>query len=85
MTSIVGNFDRKALAYPWANPDPRVDALQRELEAMIQAETKKARGRWQVFAEAVKLTDKSLGRVASEFGPLPDRATIPYLTEPWYC
>ena len=33
----------------------------------------------------VKLTDKSLGRVASEFGPLPDRATIPYLTEPWYC
>jgi radical SAM superfamily enzyme YgiQ (UPF0313 family) len=85
MAAIVADFDRKALAYPWKNPDPRVDALQTTLESMIQAGTKSGSGRQQIFAEAVKLADQAMGRAISNFEPLPDRATIPYLTEPWYC
>jgi radical SAM superfamily enzyme YgiQ (UPF0313 family) len=85
MANIVGDLDRKALAYRWANRDPRVDLLQGELEAMIQAETKKGQGRKPIFAEAVRRADESLGRVDPPSVTLPDRATIPYLTEPWYC
>jgi hypothetical protein len=85
MATLVGDFDRKALAYPWTNPDPRVDALQAWLESMIQAETKIGRGRQQIFAEAIQLADRAMGRAISDLEPLPDRVTIPYLTEPWYC
>jgi radical SAM superfamily enzyme YgiQ (UPF0313 family) len=83
--SVIREFDREALAYPWANPDPRVDELQRELETAIEGAMKAGVPRQRIFAEASSITDDKLGRVASEFGPLPDRATIPYLTEPWYC
>lgn len=82
---IVGGFDREALAYPWRNADPRVDDLQRDLEAMIQRATKANASRHAIFAEACRLTDEKLGRIPSQVEPLPDRATIPYLTEPWYC
>ncbi len=81
----IGGFDREALAYPWRNPDPRVDDLQRELEAMIQRATKSNLSRRQIFAEVCRLTDGKLGRTPSQIEILPDRATIPYLTEPWYC
>jgi hypothetical protein len=83
--SVVGEFDREALAYPWGNQDRRVDELQRELETAIQEAMKVGVPRQKVFAEVSRLTDEKFGRVASEFGPFPDRATIPYLTEPWYC
>lgn len=82
---MIGDFDREALAYPWRNPDFRVDNLQRELEAMIQRATKTGSSRREIFAEACRITDEKLGRVPSQIESLPDRATIPYLTEPWYC
>jgi hypothetical protein len=85
IATIVGDFDRKALAYPWKNPDPCVDPLQSRLESMIQAETKIGHARQQIFAEAIRLADQAMGRATPDFEPLPDRATIPYLTEPWYC
>ena len=82
---VIGDFDREALAYPWRNPDSRVDDLQRELEAMIQLATKANGSRHAIYAEVCRLTDEKLGCVPSQIETLPDRATIPYLTEPWYC
>jgi radical SAM superfamily enzyme YgiQ (UPF0313 family) len=83
--NTVGEFDREALAYPWANPDQRADELQRELETAIQGAMKVGVPRAKIFEQVLRLTDEKLGRISSAFGPFPDRATIPYLTEPWYC
>jgi radical SAM superfamily enzyme YgiQ (UPF0313 family) len=83
--SLVEPFDPQALAFPWKHPDPRVDALQRELETAIQSAMTRGWGRRQAFAEVLRLTDEKLGRVPASIVPMIDRAAIPYLTEPWYC
>jgi radical SAM superfamily enzyme YgiQ (UPF0313 family) len=84
IAKIAGDFDREKLYYPWRNADPRVDQLQRELERFIQFADGIGFTRQEVFAKVREMTECALGR-ATEFPPLPARATIPYLTEPWYC
>src|SRR6185436_16885096 len=32
----VGPFDPEAMVHPWAHPDPAIDALQREVLALVQ-------------------------------------------------
>jgi radical SAM superfamily enzyme YgiQ (UPF0313 family) len=85
----LGAFEPKLLVYPWRNRDPRVDELQRELEEMVQRESKQGAGRSEIFAQIWKLTQRARGVDCEETIPeMPltaARATIPYLTEPWYC
>jgi len=86
----LGAFEPERLMYPWRNPDPRVDQLQRELKEMVECESKKGAGRAEIFAEIWKLTHgaRAAGSAEAVMSPLPPiaaRATIPYLTEPWYC
>jgi radical SAM superfamily enzyme YgiQ (UPF0313 family) len=85
----LGAFEPALLMYPWRNPDPRVDELQRELEEMVQHENKKATVRGDVFAQIWKRTQRArgvdLGEPIPAMPPMAARATIPYLTEPWYC
>jgi radical SAM superfamily enzyme YgiQ (UPF0313 family) len=88
----VGPFQQDALTHPWANPDPRVDRLQFDLEAMVQRESKAGTSRSTIFAEVWKLLQDTMHEGANEAPmPLPQvppgrsPATIPYLTEPWYC
>lgn len=83
--SIVAPFDRERLCHPWRNPDPRVDELQSEIEAIVQKSAKFGLSRQQAFAQVRWAVDSKMGKPSQEFAPLPDRATIPYLTEPWYC
>ena len=86
---VVGEFDKEALSYRWANPDPRVDDLQRQVEAAVQDASKRKISRTATF----EIVWKRLQKVKKEERPLPippvppaqNRATIPYLTEPWYC
>ncbi len=86
---VLGEFDAQALSYRWANPDARVDELQRKLEASVQDASKRKISRTATFGIIWKLLQKAKG----EERPLPirpvppaqNRATIPYLTEPWYC
>ena len=81
----IGQFDRGKLSFLWSNPDPRVDELQREVEEAVQRGNRLNHSRRQIFAEACRLTSAKTGRLFTEPPNLPDRATIPYLTEPWYC
>lgn len=75
-----GPFDPAALSYRWRHPDPEMDRLCSDLLELIRVEEKNGLGRAEIF-----------GRIWERaFGELPDfhlasRATIPYLTEPWYC
>ena len=84
---IVGPFESRSLSYPWVHSDPRVDALQRELESVVAETAEAERDRRDIFMEAWSRVQTAMDRssrlpVAS---PLASRVTIPYLTEPWYC
>ena len=78
---LVGLFDPRALYYPWRNPDPALDALCAKLQDTIKGEEKRRTPRGEIFRQIWDLAQ------AGEFPdiPLASRATIPYLTEPWYC
>ena len=86
---IVGEFDQAALSYRWRHPDPRVDALQREIEAMVRESGEDGCDRRSIFEHAWRLLRRALGTEPSAalpaVAPGRTRATIPYLTEPWYC
>lgn len=83
--AAIHTFDREKLCYPWQNPDPRVDELQREVEGAVQKGSQAGYSRRRLFAEVQQLASAKLGKSPREFVPLTDRCTIPYLTEPWYC
>jgi radical SAM superfamily enzyme YgiQ (UPF0313 family) len=85
LRALVGEFDREKLAYPWRHPDPRVDELQRQVEAVVELIGKHDVPRSQVFAAVRDLVREFEPQGDWDFAPLAARATIPYLTEPWYC
>ncbi len=88
MRDLLGPFDPAALSYRWDHPDPRVDHLQREVERRVQALTAAGHGRRSIF-EHVRSLLRNFDDPAASRLPLPpavaSRATVPYLTEPWYC
>jgi radical SAM superfamily enzyme YgiQ (UPF0313 family) len=79
--SLVGLFDPKALTYPWRNTDPAMDTLCVSIQQLIKRAEKHRVPRAVLFRQIWDLAE------SGEFPdiPLADRATIPYLTEPWYC
>jgi radical SAM superfamily enzyme YgiQ (UPF0313 family) len=84
MRSRVDPFDTASLIWPWRHRDPRVDRLQ---EAVMQFVGVKIRRPRQATFDAVMACARA---AAGKTSPRPthaarDRATIPYLNEPWYC
>lgn len=85
---MVGPFDEAGLIYPWRHKDPRVDRLQADIQALVQAATARGEDRREIFSQVWMLAERSpVGspRPFAHAAPLPQRAPIPYLTEPWYC
>jgi radical SAM superfamily enzyme YgiQ (UPF0313 family) len=86
---MVGPFDRQALLYPWAHADPLVDQLQKAILAEVS--TDQTRSRRETFRNVWKIARELADHDGTtELGDLtldeaPSVATIPYLTEPWYC
>ena len=83
MRRHLGVFDPATLAYRWTHPDPRVDALQREVIALVGA--KLTASRRDVFDEVSAVAHEFAGRHYDSPKPVRDRSTVPYLNEPWYC
>ena len=81
VSRMVDPFDAAGLCFPWKNADPRVDALWRCINDATRNGEKRRASRREIFRDIARLAD------AGEWAdaPLPSRATIPYLTEPWYC
>jgi radical SAM superfamily enzyme YgiQ (UPF0313 family) len=77
------HFDPVTLTHVWQHADPRVDALQTTLERL--AGTRIATPRAEFFERVWDVAHEAAGRVAPARRPLPSRATVPYLNEPWYC
>jgi radical SAM superfamily enzyme YgiQ (UPF0313 family) len=80
---LVGPFDPVTLTYPWSHADRRVDALQQEISTLVGV--KVTVGRWQLFDEISELAHLRAGVRRASSRPARDRATVPYMNEPWYC
>lgn len=80
---LVGAFDPKTLTYRWTHPDPSVDRLQREVAELVGVRL--TSDRRQVFDEISELAYRRAGLARVALKPARDRATVPYLDEPWYC
>jgi hypothetical protein len=82
----IGGFDPRQLAHTWTHADPVVDALQREVMALVG--TRPAMPRATVFDAVRGLLRERTGMASAPFppqSPRVDRAAVPYLDEPWYC
>jgi radical SAM superfamily enzyme YgiQ (UPF0313 family) len=77
----VASFDSKSLTYPWQHEDAGVDALQAAIMRTVGVQLTRSRG--EIFALVCGLAGLKLSE--SSQGTVRDRATIPYLNEPWYC
>jgi hypothetical protein len=77
-------FDARLLGYPWDHPDPRVDRLQRNVQACVAQGEQAKLPRRAVFAAVWRIAHEAAGRpvpmLADNLG-----AAIPRLSEPWYC
>ena len=80
----LGPFDAKLLGYPWAHGDPRVDRLQREVQASVARCEAQGASRRETFAVLWRMAHAAAARSAPG---LPDDLgdPIPRLSEPWYC
>jgi hypothetical protein len=83
MRRHLGAFDPETLTHRWTHPDPRVDALQREVSSIVGARL--SADRRQVFEDIRALARDRAGLPPPSPQPARDRATVPYLNEPWYC
>ena len=85
MRPHLGAFDPATLTHRWTHPDPRVDALHDEVMAIVG--TRLTADRRAVFdAVSTRAHDRArLPRLRRRSRPARDRATVPYLNEPWYC
>jgi radical SAM superfamily enzyme YgiQ (UPF0313 family) len=80
---LVRGFDPATLTYRWDHPDPRVDQLQRELSQLIGLRL--TADRRSTFDEVSDRAHQAAARPRAASKPARDRATVPYLNEPWYC
>ncbi len=82
--ALVGPYSPSSLTYPWAHPDPAVDALQRRIERLVGLRL--SADRRSVFERVWQEAHTAAGLdTPAPRPPLAARATIPYLNEPWYC
>jgi radical SAM superfamily enzyme YgiQ (UPF0313 family) len=81
--ALVTGFNAASLAHSWRHPDPRVDALQQELEGLVGSRINAPRE--DIFARVWDAAHRISGTVPPPRPPLLARAAVPYLNEPWYC
>ncbi len=85
---MVKPFDEAALVYPWRHPDPGVDQLQADVQALVHAAAPRGDSRREIFSQVWLLAERASEGSSRPLPPTaqaPPRVTIPYLTEPWYC
>ncbi len=85
--NAIGPFDPEQLSYRWQHPDHRVDDLYGSVYKSVCEGVEQERSRGEIFAELWRLAHKMAERPTplprAVFAPPP--ATIPFMTEPWYC
>lgn len=95
----LGPLDQAAFSYHWSHPDPRMDALQVAVAALVEATARQspAPSAATTFAAIRALAEHTLGRHASTRAETPSvmerlmalapraKGPLPHLTESWFC
>lgn len=84
MDGALGAFDPEALSYRWAHTDPKVDALQRDIQQAVEQGDAAGESRRAVFARLWDIAHAALA-VPRPLPPLPAGVRVPHMSEPWYC
>ncbi len=81
INAVVTGWDAVALTHRWRHVDPSIDELSARLLRIVDEAGKSGEGRAATFARICA----EVGVTMPEMPVLAARATVPYLTEPWYC
>jgi hypothetical protein len=79
-------LDTARFTWTWSHPDPRVDALQRDVAALVEAAAVAGEDPRATFAAVAHAAARAAG---AAHGSRPRAAGLkgrtPRLTEPWFC
>jgi len=82
----VGPFDPQSFFYPWKHVDSRVDALSEAVQAIAAEGDRRKESRSMVFESIWNAAHSAAGLDAPIIQPSQGpAATVPFLSEPWYC
>ena len=90
-TGWLGPLDEASFTYRWAHPDPRMDTLQREVAALVEAAANTNQDAGDTFAAVWALAEERLdvralaGTRAGRAPVQTARRPVPHLTEAWFC
>ena len=79
--ACVTGWDPVALTHRWRHRDPSIDELSVRLLRIVDGAGKAGEGRAETFARICQEADVAM----PDLPVLASRATVPFLTEPWYC
>ena len=92
LAPFVGTFDAETFSHTWTHPDPRMDALQREVTRAVEEASRSGEPPEATLATLERLALAAAGREARPGGgapeaalDLPAAAFVPRLTETWFC
>jgi hypothetical protein len=85
--AMVEPFDSAALVFPWKHEDARVDALAREISALVQRGESLKLSRTEIFSHIRRAAYAAAGKRAQNGNgvSIAKSTPVPYLNEPWYC
>jgi radical SAM superfamily enzyme YgiQ (UPF0313 family) len=82
----LGPLDAEGLTYRWTHPDPRMDGLEADVSALVEAAAETGAPPAETFARIHQLAATAAG---VDIGPQKARLRLtqppPHLTEPWFC
>jgi radical SAM family protein len=81
----IASFDADLLGYPWRHADPRVDALQRAVQALAAQGEQAGWARSDIFERIWRRTYDALGLAPPPLARADFGEPIAHLSEPWYC
>ena len=81
--AVILGFDPVTLTHRWVHADPRVDALQLEIAALVGVRV--SSDRRLVFDEISALAHERAGLPRPVSPAQGSPARVPFLSEPWYC
>ncbi len=81
----LGALDADAFTWRWTHPDPRMDALQLEVQALVEQAAGDDRPAAETFDAIHALAARALGVTRSPARPPRRRGATAHLSEPWFC
>jgi len=81
---MIDAYDEQLLGYPWRHANPAVDALQMDIQRLVEQGEREDLPRRELFSLIWELAHKALGQRTPV---LPARLgeQVPHMSEPWYC